>query len=394
MACIVFFFCAATVLASPAQSVAFTSMYSFSGSDGANPEMSLVRGPDGNFYGTTANGGANNYGTVFKVTPAGALTTLYSFCSQPNCTDGGYPEAPLVQASDGNFYGTTSWGGVSGAYYGTVFKITPAGALTTMYRFCTQLDCPDGRMPMAGLVQGSDGNFYGTTPVGGAGCYIWGCGTVFQISPAGTFTTLHSFQEYDGDGPMGALVQGSDGNFYGTTTGGGAYYVGNVFTITPSGTLTSLYSFGGAADGANPYAGLVQASDGDFYGTTSGGGTNYDGTVFKITPSGTLTTLHSFNEADGSVPYAPLVQARDENFYGTTHNGGANNSCGTVFEITPAGTLTTLHSFGGADGKLPYGGLVQTPSGFLYGTTSGGGGYNDGTIFRLGLVRSCVTCRP
>ncbi len=223
---IVILFFLTAVIASPAQSVAFTSMHSFSGLDGANPGyMSLVRGADGNFYGTTANGGANNYGTVFKITPAGALTTLYNFCSQPNCTDGGYPEAPLVQGSDGNFYGTNSWGGIGSAYYGTIFKITPAGTLTTLYSFCSIQGCLDGRMPVAGLVQGSDGNFYGTTPVAGAGCYIWGCGTVFQITPAGTFTTLHSFQEYDGDGPTGTLVQGTDGNFYGTTGDGAAYFL-------------------------------------------------------------------------------------------------------------------------------------------------------------------------
>ncbi len=174
-----------------------------------------------------------------------------------------------------------------------------------------------------------------------------------------------------------------------------------VFTITPTGALTTLYSFclqSGCSDGAYPYAGLVLASDGNFYGTTTGGGTNYDGTVFKITTSGTLTTVHSFDGTDGSVPYAGLVQAIDGNFYGTTYNGGdgndCNNGCGTIFKITLSGTVTTLHNFDGADGELPYGGLMQAPSGFLYGTTSAGGSYGDGTVFRLLPVRPCLTCRP
>ena len=142
--CIVVAFCLVAVTAAPAQSFLFTSLYSFAGPDGANPGyMSLVRGSDGNVHGTTANGGTNNYGTIFKVTPGGILNTLYSFCSQPDCTDGGYPEGPLMQASDGSFYGTTSWGGIEHAYAGTIFKITPAGALTTLYNFCSQHNCLD-----------------------------------------------------------------------------------------------------------------------------------------------------------------------------------------------------------------------------------------------------------
>ena len=358
-----------------------TTLYSFAGSDGAQPTAGLVQGSDGNFYGTTSQGGASETGTVFKITPSGTLTTLHSFAGG---SDGEVPFAGLVQGSDGNFYGTTYLGGVN--EFGTVFKMTPTGTLTSLYNFAAS----GGVLPVAGLVQGSDGNFYGTTTGGGAN----NAGTVFEITPSGTLTTLYSFARSDGDDPYGGLLQGSDGNFYGTTTGGGASNGnGTVFKITPRGILTTLYSFAGS-DGANPYAALVQGSDGNFYGTTAGGGaSNGNGTVFKITPGGTLTTLHSFAGSDGANPYAALVQGSDGNFYGTTQQGGANNGNGTVFKITPSGTLTSLYSFAGSDGALPGAGLVQGSDGNFYGTTGGGGAYNDGTVFRLGVVRPCATCR-
>ena len=408
MICIIVLFVAAVVIASPAQNVVFTTLWSFSaGGDGANPGYeSLIRGTDGNFYGTTSLGGnlgCNNgagCGTVFKMTPSGTLTTLYSFQGQ---SDGAFPEAGLLQATDGSLYGTTSWGGLNGsAYYGTVFKITPAGTLTTLYSFCSQHFCTDGRTPMAPLVHGADGNFYGTTTAGGTGCDGWGCGTFFKITPAGALTTLYSFCTQpncsDGNDPSGTLVQIANGDFYGTTS-----LNGTVFKVTPNGVLTTLYSFcaqpPNCPDGYYPYSGLVQASDGNFYGTTSSGGANGGGTVFRITSTGALTTLHNFEgyPMDGFQPYAGLVQASDGNFYGTTYNGGAgnncNNGCGTVFKMTPSGTLTTLHSFDGTDGTLPYGGLVQAPDGFFYGTTNAGGSYGYGTVFRVGVARSCATCR-
>ena len=231
-----------------------------------------------------------------------------------------------------------------------------AQSLTTLHMFAGYPS--DGGVPDAGVVQATDGNFYGTTYTGGAsGNCQGGCGTIFKITSAGTLTTLHSFTWYDGASPVGALVQGSDGNLYGTTYGGGAEpRVGTVFKITPGGTLTTLYSFCAQAnctDGQQPYAGLVRGSDGNFYGTTLEGGANTGcslgagscGTVFKITPGGALTTLHSFCAqagcADGGNPYAGLVQGSDGNFYGTTFERGANGY-GTVFKITPAGTLTTL----------------------------------------------------
>jgi len=199
---------------------------------------------------------------------------------------------------------------------------------------------------------------------------------------------------YDGAWPYAGLVQASDGNFYGTTTGGGANGAGTVFKVTPAGRLTTLYNFCyqgyPCSDGGDPYAGLIQATDGNFYGTTLGGGASGDGTVFKITPSGTLTTLYNFGGADGAVPYGGLIQATDGNFYGTTSGGGASGD-GSVFKITPSGTLTTLHSFADSDGASPDG-LVQATDGNFYGTTYGGGAYGDGTVFRLVSVRPCFSC--
>jgi len=216
---------------------------------------------------------------------------------------------------------------------------------------------PGGFNPPFGLVQGSDSNFYGTTYGGG----MYGSGTVFRISASGTYTTLYSFgrSSTDGSQPNG-LVQGSDGNFYGTTYEGGMNDNGTVFRISPSGIYTTLYQFVGYPDGNDPEAGLVQGSDGNLYGAANGGGTNNDGTVFRISPSGTYTTLYSFVglPKDGYYPNG-LVQGGDGNFYGTTYEGGTNDN-GTVFRISPSGNETILYSFVGGtnDGRFPYAGLV------------------------------------
>ncbi len=265
----------------------------------------------------------------------GSLTILYAFGSSP---DGYYPVAGLVQGSDSNFYGTASAGGAN-TYYGqgTVFRISSSGTYTTLYSFGSHVY--DGDTPQAGLVQGSDSNFYGTTYYGGSGNCDEGCGTVFRISSSGTYTTLYSFVGYSTDGlwPQAGLVQGSDGNFYGTTTSGGTNDYGTVFRISPSGSYTQLYSFAGPPnDGDYPAAGLVQGSDGNFYGTTYNGGTHGwgNGTVFRITPSGSLTNLWSFTgDCDGDYPAAGLVQGSDGNFYGTASGGGASDN-GTVFKLT------------------------------------------------------------
>ena len=324
----------------------FTTLHSFDRADGGFPSAGLVQATNGNLYGTTREGGytANGSaeGTIFKITPGGTLTTLYKFCLESGCTNGSWPYAGLVQATNGNFYGTTNQGGANGQ--GTVFKITPGGTLTTLYSLCSQTNCTDGADPEAGLVQAANGDLYGTTERGGS---INNGGTVFRITPGGTLTTLYSFCSQsgcaDGADPDG-LVQDTNGDFYGTTSSGGANGYGTVFKIAPSGTLTTLYSFctqSGCPDGANPYAGLVQANDGNLYGTTTFGGANagggYAGTVFRITPGGTLTTLYSFcsqtNCADGAGPFDGLVQDTNGDFYGTTYGGGTHDD-GTVFRLS------------------------------------------------------------
>ncbi len=247
-----------------------------------------------------------------------ALTSLHSFAVFPN---GANPTAAPVHGSDGNFYGTTPFGGTNN--YGTVFKINTNGAFTDLYSFTGR----DGAFPN-GLVEGSDGNFYGTTYGGGTK----GLGTVFKISPKGALTSLHSFTGVeDGDRPNG-LVQGSDGNFYGTTSGGGTNYLGTVFQISTNGALTSLYTFTGGNDGGYPRAGLVQGSDGNLYGTT-GGGTNGNGTVFQISTNAALTSLYTFIGGDDGDGPNGLVQGTDGNFYGTA-SGGGQGGAGTVFRLT------------------------------------------------------------
>ncbi len=254
--------------------------------------------------------------------------------------------------------------------------IAPSQNLTTLASFAGT----NGSTPTAALVKGTDGNFYGTTSLGGSS-QPPGNGTVFKITPQGTLTSLHGFQGTDGMNPYAGLVQATDGNFYGTTAQGGSQGDGTVFKITSGGTLTTTYDFA-FSDGYQPYAGLIQATDRNLYGTTTGGGSNQDGTVFRITLDGTLTSLHSFNYGDGSMPYAGLVQGTDGNFYGTTEEGGPVGD-GTIFKLTPQGELTTLHSFAGSDGAYPYAGLVQASDGNFYGTTYYGGSGACGTVFRV-----------
>jgi uncharacterized repeat protein (TIGR03803 family) len=394
--CTLVLLCAATAIASPAQTT-FTTLVDFDLTNGESPYGSLVQGQDGNLYGTTGGGGLYNSGEVFKITPAGALTTLYSFSKR---YDGVDPLAPLMLATNGNFYGTTSGGGRDDN--GAVFRITPSGA----FRVVDSFDSTDGSYPQASLVQATDESLYGTTAIGGANNY----GAVFKVTPERTLITLYSFCSQsgctDGANPQAGLVQAADGNLYGTTAHGGANEplclgqgCGTLFKITTTGQLTTLYRFGQYPDGNYPYGGLIQATDGHFYGTTFNGGVSRVGTVFKMTPQGKLTTLYSFCSqsscTDGAAPYAALIQATDGNFYGTTAGRGTYGDYGTLFRITPGGTLTTLYSFCAqascADGVSPLAGLLQATNGTFYGTTLDGGGasecdpifYGCGTVFSL-----------
>ncbi len=392
----------------------FRTLFNFDSADGDLPFAGLIQATDGNLWGTTGYGGADNgcvsgCGTIFKITTNGELTTTHSFAGYP--TEGSSPAAALIQGTDGNFYGTTFLGGdecEAGGGCGTVFRMTPSGTLTTLYSFCSHTNCVDGVFPEAGLIEGSSGNFYGTTNEGGvnADCNGVGCGTVFRITPTGTLTVLYNFCSQsncvDGSRPWAGLLEASDGNFYGTAGAGGANGYGTVFKITPAGQLTVLYSFcadGGCSDGAEPEAGLIQATDGNLYGTTYGGGAHQDGTVFKITMQGVLTTLYSFctqtNCSDGYFPADALVQATDGEFYGTTPGAGLlNQAKGTIFRITSTGSFTTLHAFCSQDdcqnGAAPLGALIQETNGRLYGVASDGGLGSEcaggcGTIFGLSV---------
>ena len=385
-------------------SLAESIVHSFSGAggiagsnDGAVP-TSLIWGNDGNLYGATFPGGAYQQGIIFKLSTAGAGTLLHSFSGNGGVaasTDGAAPTS-LIQGTDGNFYGTTQSGGTYNK--GTVFSLT-AGLYTVLYSFQGHggvAGSKDGALPV-GLVWGSDGTLYGTTQLGGAN----DAGTAFNITTAGSETVVYSFgggptgatSGTDGASPAGGLVQGSDGSFYGTTQSGGTNKAGTVFKVSTSGVETVLYSFSGGADGASPGAGLVQGNDGNFYGTTFLAGAYSAGTVFSVTTAGLETVIHSFSggghvtgSTDGAYPSAGLMLGGDGNLYGTTRDGGPQFFGGTLFKISKSGVETVLYSFSGldqgsTDGTTPTLGLISDNKGNIYGTTAGGGVYGKGVVF-------------
>jgi uncharacterized repeat protein (TIGR03803 family) len=344
-----------------------------------NPEAGLVNGSDGNLYGTAYGGGDGGYGMMFQLIPTnGALNGLVSF----GYTNGANPVAPLVLLST-NFLGTTYQGGSNDL--GTIFSVTTNGTLTPLVSF----DGTNGAYPFGGLASDRKGDFYGTTFYGGTNATglvgKFGYGTVFKITSGNVFNNLYSFNYFAGANPQGALTLASDGNFYGTTISGGTSGNGTVFKlITAKGTVTNLASFT-FANGASPCGGLVEATNSQgllFYGATSGGGVNSNGTVFVMETNGSLTTLVSFNGLDGSNPQAGLVWGTNGDLYGTTFGGGTFGF-GTIFKMTPGGTMTTVVSFNFANGANPQAPLVVGSDGNLYGTTSAGGVFNTGTAFRL-----------
>jgi uncharacterized repeat protein (TIGR03803 family) len=406
----VFVFCLATTNTSLAQE--FKTLVSFTENNGANP--SLIQGTDGNFYGTQPNGG----GTVITVTPTGTVEVVLLFDGF-NGADGWNPSAGLVLGTDGNFYGTTS-GGADPYRNGTVFRMTPSAKITTLHGFCIRAACVDGSAPLAPMIQGMDGAFYGTTSIGGGkacGSGV-GCGTIFKINREGRFTILHRFgvgDAEDGGFLEVSLIQTSDGTLFGTTTGGAYSNTrGTVFKMTPAGHLTTLHTFcshPNCADGEFPLV-LIHAIDGGFYGVTQQGGIIKDrrsasmgsGTVYKITREGYVRTLHTFDGTHGGAPSA-LTQATDGNLYGAASIGGTLNY-GTLFRITPDGQFTTLHEFcrNGPpnspfdcklDGAYPTE-LFQATDGNIYGTTNQGGSSGSGTFFRLdmGLAPFVAFVRP
>ncbi len=372
-----------------AQTANFSVVHQFNGaSEGIDPSGELVQGPDGNFYGTAFGGGSANFGTVFRLTPAGDLTVLHTFTGP----DGSNPDAGLYLDADGNFYGTTYAGG--SANLGTVFRLTPAGVFTTLYSFTGT----NGQKPVSGVVRGPDGNFYGTTPGGGGQEYG---GTVYQLTPGGTITTLHNFAYQDSSNPTAPLVRGTDGKLYGTTFGDGTNRRGTVYSITTGGEFTVLHNFTTLGyEGVNPHGGLFLGSDGNFYGTTIQGGVNEtgdpSGTVFRMTPNGVVTRLHTFSSDDGTHglgngpdPEGALLQTSDGTLYGTLRFGGPDGN-GRVFALSLSGVYTLLHDFSApdatgvnADGAISSPGLVQGSDGSLYGVTARGGTGSAGTVYKL-----------
>lgn len=388
-------------LAGPAYSQTLTILHNFGdgsvANDGSNPTTGLIQVPEGNLYGTTAGGGSGPGGTAFEMTPSGQITILHSF-DDGSVVDDGVNPGPLTLASDSAFYGTTSEGGSDER--GTVFHMTPAGQVTILHSFDDGSVVDDGVMPEGTLVDESNGTLLGLTWLGGSA----DSGTIYEVSGGGTVTILHSFGDgtvaNDGLQPSSGLVKGPDGDYYGETEYGGSTVTssgengfGTLFETTPSGHITIVHNFGDgsvANDGEYPIGGLVVGNDGNFYGTTFDGGSAGVGAVFEMSPSGQVTILHSF--ADGSVsddgmrPRSTLVLGTDGNLYGTTSEGGSASQ-GTVFEITPAGHLTVLHSFDyadpGYDGSLPVAGVVEGKDGSFYGTTSMGGSFDLGTVYKL-----------
>lgn len=290
----------------------------------------LTLGTDGNFYGTTSNGGSQHKGTVFKLTPNGTLTTLTTLYSFTGGNDGANPTAPPIEGTDGNFYGTTYEGGIDG--YGTVYQMTPTGELTTVVQF----DGANGAHPVGPLVEANDGSFWGTTSTS---TDLNGPCVVFKLSPSGDFTyyVFPGAYVYSDAG----LVQGNDGNFYGTTyTSYDAY--GYVFRITPKGVVTDLHDFNGCSDGANPDGGLVLATDGNFYGVADNGGaygcvTAGYGTVYKISPTGKFEVVANLDGTHGAHPSVTLMQHTNGILYGDADEGGETTNNGTFFKVNVPG---------------------------------------------------------
>jgi len=302
---------------------------------------------------------------------AQTVTVLHRFGEPGGPLQPQYPGV-VAQGRDGALYTTAPNGGAQAS--GAVFRVTPSGSFNVVYSFTSSGSGGDGYLPRSGLTLGTDGNFYGSSSAGG--------GTIFKVTPNGNGTGLHSFlyTKDDGLNPYAPPIEGPDGNFYGTTTSNQAKTGSTMYRITPSGDLTTIYSFG--FSGSDVVAPLVLGTDGNFYGTASKGGAHGYGSVFKATITGQVTYIYNFDGTNGGYPIAPLIQATDGNFYGTTTIGGDHDD-GVVFKLTPAGQITVLHSFNGTDGKTPYAGLVQANDGNFYGAAYEGGTSGYGTLYKI-----------
>jgi len=347
----------------PAQAQTYTVLHDFGSKSGdpTGPQYSgiIAQGRDGNLYSSADDHWTDGLGTAFKITPGGALTVLHRFSG----ADGQGPVAGLTLGTDGNYYGSADSGGLY--FRGTVFRMTAGGVVTTLYNFTGGAD---GSRPFAPPIEGFDGNLYGTT-VGGSTSGEYG--SVYKITKAGSFSVLHTFSNVDGAYPASPLIQANDGSFYGVTQFGGTNGDGTIFRIGPSGNFKTLFNFD-FTHGGYPNGPLVQASDGNFYGVASMGGVgacasdSWCGVVFKITPNGTYTVLHNFNGGsdDGENEVGGLIQATDGNMYGTNDIGGLGGfAAGVLFRITPTGTFTVLHNFFWDTGGSAQATLVQHTNG-------------------------------
>lgn len=386
----------------------FKVLYSFCSqpncADGATPQPGLVMDAAGNLYGATAAGGSRGGGgTVFKLTASGGETVLHSFRTVAGSPPNVYPSIAFVGLTS-SLYGTTAAGGAHGM--GTIFKISPSGHKTVLYSFCAEANCADGARPGGGLAIDGAGNLYGNAENGGTGS-----GVVFKLSPGGALSILYNFCSLsdcaDGRTPIGPLLLDAAGDLFGTTNAGGNrgqdpfpddQGPGTVFGVTQNGELTDLWSFCSLAacrDGYMPASGIITDGAGNFYGTTPEGGRRVPngsrgGTVFKLTPSGQETVLYRFCRKldcfDGLTPAGGLLMDQSGNLYGATAAGGEFHN-GTVFVLTPSGKRRTLHSFCAeaecVDGAAPVGGLIMDAAGNLYGVTSNGGAGSTGTVFEI-----------
>ena len=355
-----------------AQGQTVTALYNFSpqSSSAAPQDVALAQGRDGELYGTSQGNGNTSDGSIFKVSSSRIFAEIFDF----DITNGCCPGEGLILGSDGNFYGAAGGGG--NERNGVLFKVTANGTYTDIYDFSSSV-----ANPFAPPIQASDGNFYGTTANGGPGS------TIYKFTMLGDFTTIYQFDSVNIGAP---LIQASDGFLYGTTGNGGWAHCGTIFKMSTAGSLLQSVPFLCNAAGSNPSAGaLLQASDGNFYGTTVAGGLRNGGTVFKMTPDFKISILYSFmgksaGTKDGFTPVAGLIQATDGNLYGATFGGGANGM-GTLYRISTGGAYQLLYSFNGAAGKAPLGSLMQHTNGTLYGTAEEGGTNKLGTVYQVNL---------
>jgi uncharacterized repeat protein (TIGR03803 family) len=354
-----------------ANAQSYTDLYDFDYVHGAAPEYPalLAQGRDGNLYGTTSLGGSQGSGVGFKITPTGTLTRLYSFCTQTNCADGLAPWSGMTLGTKGNFYGSTIASGENGGG-GTIFEGIPGVGLSTLYTFTSGTDV------FAPPIEGIDANFYGTTAASDGSAV----GTAYRVTLSGNFISLGSIP----GASYAPLLQATDGDFYGTTFNGGAYDGGTVFKMTPAGAVKTLWDF----DDGHVYAPLIEGGDGNFYGTTQTGGAYKEGVVFKLTPEG-VTVLHNFGDpnypSDGGEPSAGLIQATDGNFYGVT-DGGGTLGYGIIFQISPTGAYSILHNFDFSSGAIPASTPMQHTNGTIYGLASQGGTFrNCGVVYSFDL---------